>query len=34
VKIPAIVFTKGGGHWIEQIAAIGADAWAWTGPPT
>jgi len=26
VKIPAIVFTKGGGHWIEQIAAIGADA--------
>ncbi|NYE62698.1 uroporphyrinogen decarboxylase [Duganella sp. 1224] len=26
VKIPAIVFTKGGGHWIEQIAACGADA--------
>ena len=26
VKIPAIVFTKGGGHWIEEIAAIGADA--------
>jgi uroporphyrinogen decarboxylase len=26
VKIPAIVFTKGGGHWIEQIADIGADA--------
>ncbi|RZI44351.1 uroporphyrinogen decarboxylase [Herbaspirillum sp. HC18] len=26
VKIPAIVFTKGGGLWLEQIAAIGADA--------
>jgi uroporphyrinogen decarboxylase len=26
VKIPAIVFTKGGGLWIEQIADIGADA--------
>ncbi len=26
VKIPAIVFTKGGGQWIEQIAGIGADA--------
>jgi len=26
VKIPAIVFTKGGGHWVEEIAAIGADA--------
>ncbi|UMR31688.1 uroporphyrinogen decarboxylase [Massilia sp. MB5] len=26
VKIPAIVFTKGGGHWAEDIAAIGADA--------
>jgi len=26
VKIPAIVFTKGGGHWAEQIAGIGADA--------
>jgi uroporphyrinogen decarboxylase len=26
VKIPAIVFTKGGGHWAEEIAAIGADA--------
>ena len=26
VKIPAIVFTKGGGHWIEEIADIGADA--------
>ena len=26
VKIPAIVFTKGGGQWIEQIADIGADA--------
>jgi uroporphyrinogen decarboxylase len=25
-KIPAIVFTKGGGHWVEEIAAIGADA--------
>jgi uroporphyrinogen decarboxylase len=26
VKIPAIVFTKGGGLWLEEIAAIGADA--------
>ena len=26
VKIPAIVFTKGGGQWIEQIADTGADA--------
>ena len=26
VKIPAIVFTKGGGLWLEQIADIGADA--------
>lgn len=24
-KIPAIVFTKGGGLWLEQIAAIGCD---------
>ena len=26
VRIPHIVFTKGGGLWLEQIAAIGADA--------
>jgi uroporphyrinogen decarboxylase len=26
VQIPAIVFTKGGGLWLEQIADIGADA--------
>jgi uroporphyrinogen decarboxylase len=26
VRIPSIVFTKGGGLWLEQIAAIGADA--------
>jgi uroporphyrinogen decarboxylase len=26
VRVPAIVFTKGGGQWLEQIAAIGADA--------
>ena len=26
VKIPSIVFTKGGGLWIDQIADIGADA--------
>ena len=25
-SIPVIVFTKGGGLWLEQIAAIGADA--------
>ncbi|GGY28430.1 uroporphyrinogen decarboxylase [Pseudoduganella albidiflava] len=25
-RIPAIVFTKGGAHWAEEIAAIGADA--------
>jgi uroporphyrinogen decarboxylase len=25
-RVPSIVFTKGGGVWIEQIAAIGADA--------
>ncbi len=26
VKIPSIVFTKGGGLWIESIADIGCDA--------
>jgi len=26
VRIPAIVFTKGGAHWAEEIAGIGADA--------
>ncbi|HCY62858.1 MAG TPA: uroporphyrinogen decarboxylase, partial [Oxalobacteraceae bacterium] len=26
VRVPAIVFTKGGGLWLEQIADIGADA--------
>jgi uroporphyrinogen decarboxylase len=26
VKIPSIVFTKGGGLWLEEIADIGADA--------
>lgn len=26
VKVPAIVFTKGGGEWLEDIAAIGCDA--------
>ena len=25
-RIPSIVFTKGGGHWLEQIAATGCDA--------
>ncbi|ETD72623.1 uroporphyrinogen decarboxylase [Pelistega indica] len=25
-KIPAIVFTKGGGLWVEEIASIGCDA--------
>ncbi|WP_343721898.1 uroporphyrinogen decarboxylase family protein, partial [Herbaspirillum seropedicae] len=25
-QVPVIVFTKGGGLWLEQIAAIGADA--------
>jgi uroporphyrinogen decarboxylase len=25
-RIPAIVFTKGGGPWLDEIAAIGADA--------
>jgi uroporphyrinogen decarboxylase len=25
VRIPAIVFTKGGGQWLEAIAATGAD---------
>jgi uroporphyrinogen decarboxylase len=24
--VPVIAFTKGGGHWLEQIAACGADA--------
>jgi uroporphyrinogen decarboxylase len=24
--VPSIVFTKGGGHWLEEIAATGADA--------
>ena len=26
VRIPSIVFTKGGGLWLEQIAAVGCDA--------
>ena len=26
VRIPSIVFTKGGGQWLEEIAAIGAEA--------
>ncbi|NLY27894.1 MAG: uroporphyrinogen decarboxylase [Alcaligenaceae bacterium] len=26
VRIPVIVFTKGGGQWVEQIAATGCDA--------
>jgi uroporphyrinogen decarboxylase len=26
VSVPAIVFTKGGGQWLEQIAGFGADA--------
>jgi uroporphyrinogen decarboxylase len=26
VRIPAIVFTKGGGLWLEDMASIGADA--------
>jgi uroporphyrinogen decarboxylase len=25
-RVPSIVFTKGGGLWLEQIAAIGCDA--------
>ena len=25
-RVPVIVFTKGGGQWLEQIAACGADA--------
>lgn len=25
-RIPSIVFTKGGGHWLESIAATGCDA--------
>ena len=25
-RVPIIVFTKGGGQWLEQMAAIGADA--------
>jgi uroporphyrinogen decarboxylase len=25
-RVPSIVFTKGGGNWLESIAAIGADA--------
>ena len=26
VRVPCIVFTKGGGNWLESIAAIGCDA--------
>jgi uroporphyrinogen decarboxylase len=25
-RVPVIVFTKGGGHWLEDIAATGCDA--------
>jgi len=31
VRIPSIVFTKGGGLWIESIASIGCDASDWIG---
>jgi len=34
VKIPVIVFTKGGGLWLDSIADIGCDAVAWIGPWT
>ena len=33
-RVPVIVFTKGGGQWLEQIAACGCDAVGWTGPWT
>ena len=33
-RVPVIVFTKGGGQWLEQIAACGATRSAWTGPWT
>jgi uroporphyrinogen decarboxylase len=26
IRVPSIVFTKGGGLWLEQIAGVGADA--------
>jgi uroporphyrinogen decarboxylase len=26
IRVPVIVFTKGGGHWLEMIAACGCDA--------
>ena len=33
-RVPVIVFTKGGGQWLEQIAACGCDAVGLTGPWT
>jgi uroporphyrinogen decarboxylase len=32
VKIPAIVFTKGGGHWPKRSPVSAPTPWAWTGP--
>jgi uroporphyrinogen decarboxylase len=31
---PSIVFTKGGGLWLEEMASSTARCWAWTGPST
>jgi uroporphyrinogen decarboxylase len=33
-RIPVIVFTKGGGPWLEEIAAAAPTWWAWTGRST
>ena len=33
-QVPAILFTKNGGQWLETMADSGAHAWAWTGRPT
>ena len=33
-RVPCIVFTKGGGPWLQQLAGIGADVVGWTGRST
>jgi uroporphyrinogen decarboxylase len=32
VRIPAIVFTKGGGLWLDEMAGSAPTRSAWTGP--
>ncbi len=31
-RVPTVLFTKGGGQWLEAMADSGYDAWGWIGP--